>query len=154
MTAARSGHAQVTLATGALAAGGTDGVSVLASAELYNASSGKWNATSSMTQARENFPAVVLSNGKVLVSGGLGTSSVVLASAELYDPTTGAWSSAGVLSVAPYCHTATLLLSGEGLVTRGWTVSNLRTHTAGGATLDPGAQRLSDTRQPQQRHSS
>ncbi len=37
MTAARSGHAQVTLATGALAAGGTDGVSVLASAELYNA---------------------------------------------------------------------------------------------------------------------
>src|SRR5258708_6000779 len=137
MTAARSGHAQVTLATGALAAGGTDGVSVLASAELYNASSGKWNATSSMTQARENFPAVVLSNGKVLVSGGLGTSSIVLASAELYDPTTGAWSSAGVLSVARYGHTATLLQSGKVLVTGGCTVSNCSTDTAVSELYDP-----------------
>jgi hypothetical protein len=78
MTAARSGHAQVTLATGALAAGGTDGVNVLASAELYKAASGTWAATSSMTQARQNFPAVVLSNGKVLVSGGLGAGGVTL----------------------------------------------------------------------------
>ncbi len=75
MTVARSGHAQVTLATGALAARGTDGVNVFASAEIYNAATGKWAATASMTQARESFPAVVLNNGKVLVSGGLGAST-------------------------------------------------------------------------------
>ena len=137
MTAARYGHAQVTLATGALEAGGTDGANVFASVELYSAASGKWTATGSMTQARQNFPAVVLSNGKVLVSGGLGASSVVLASAELYDPATGAWSSAGVLSVARYGHTATLLQSGKVLVTGGCTVSNCSTDTAVSELYDP-----------------
>jgi hypothetical protein len=118
MTVARSGHAQVTLASGALAVGGTDGVNVFASAEIYNAATGKWAATASMTQARESFPAVVLNNGKVLVSGGLGASSIVLAGAELYDPTTGAWSPAGSLSVARFAHTATLLQSGKVLAHR------------------------------------
>src|ERR1700716_3640509 len=95
MTSARSSHSQVTLAAGALAAGGTDGTNVLASAETYNTSTGNWTATGSMTQARQNFPAVVLSSGKVLVSGGADGTGTPLAGAELYDPTTGAWSSAG-----------------------------------------------------------
>jgi N-acetylneuraminic acid mutarotase len=145
MTVARYGHAQVTLATGALAAGGSDGTNVLASAELYNAASGKWTATGSMTQARESFPAVVLSNGKVLVSGGLGASSIVLSAAELYDPATGAWSSAGVLSVARYGHTATLLQSGKVLVTGGCTVSNCSTYTPVNELYDPVANSWSTT---------
>jgi N-acetylneuraminic acid mutarotase len=145
MTTARNGHAQVTLATGALVAGGTDGTNVLASTELYNAAGGKWTATGSMTQARQNFAAVVLSNGKVLVSGGLGASSVVLASAELYDPTTGAWSSAGVPSVARYGHTATLLQSGKVLVTGGCTVSNCTTDTAASELYDPASNSWSTT---------
>jgi hypothetical protein len=145
MTVARYGHAQVTLSTGALAAGGTDGTNVLASAERYNAASGKWVATSSMTQARENFPAVVLSNGKVLVSGGLGASSIVLADAELYDPMTGAWSSAGLLSVARFGHTATLLQSGKVLVTGGCTASNCGTDTAVSELYDPVANTWSPT---------
>jgi hypothetical protein len=118
---------------------------VFASAELYNAASGKWTATGSMTQARENFPAVVLSNGKVLVSGGLGASSIVLASAELFDPTTGAWSSAGVLSLARYGHTATLLQSGKVLVTGGCTVSTCSTDTAVSELYDPVANSWSTT---------
>ena len=137
MTVARYGHAQVTLSTGALEAGGTDGTNVLASAERYNASTGKWAATSSMLQARENFPAVVLNNGKVLVSGGLGASSIVLADAELYDPTTGAWSSAGLLSVPRFGHTATLLPSGKVLVTGGCTASGCSTDTAVSELYDP-----------------
>ena len=149
MTAARSGHAQVTLGTGALAAGGTDGVNVLASAELYNAASGKWAATSSMTQARENFPAVVLSNGKVLVSGGLGASSIVLASAELYDPTTGAWSSAGVLSVARYGHTANPAPERQGVGDRRLYGEQLQHRHGGQRTLRSGVERLIDDRQPQ-----
>jgi hypothetical protein len=98
-----------------------------------------------MTQPRQNFPAVVLSNGKVLVSGGLSTSSVVLAAAELYDPTTGAWSSAGVLSVARYGHTATLLQSGKVLVTGGCTVSTCSTDTAVSELYDPVANSWSTT---------
>src|SRR5258708_38114300 len=82
MTAARSGHAQVTLATGALAAGGTDGVNVLASAQIYKEASGTWVATGSMTHARQNFHAVVLTNENVLDSGGQRASNVVLARAE------------------------------------------------------------------------
>jgi len=145
MTVARSGHAQVTLATGALAAGGTDGASVFASAEIYNAATGKWAATASMTQARESFPAVVLNNGKVLVSGGLGASSIVLAGAELYDPTTGAWSPAGSLSVARFAHTATLLQSGKVLVTGGCAASNCSTATAVSELYDPASNSWSTT---------
>src|SRR5580704_3021286 len=72
-----------------------------------------------MALARDSFPAVVLTNGKVLVSGGVGTGNVILSSAELYDPTTGAWSSAGSLSVARAAHTATLLPGGKVLVAGG-----------------------------------
>ncbi len=145
MTVARSGHAQVTLATGALAARGTDGVNGFASAEIYNAATGKWAATASMTQARESFPAVVLNNGKVLVSGGLGASSIVLAGAELYDPTTGAWSPAGSLSVARFAHTATLLQSGKVLVTGGCAASNCSTATAVSELYDPASNSWSTT---------
>jgi hypothetical protein len=92
-----------------LSIGGVDNNgNLLASSELYSSSSGKWALTGSMSQARQVFPAVVLSNKKVLVSGGLGASGTVLAAAELYHPTTGAWSSAGSLSVARFAHTATV----------------------------------------------
>lgn len=58
-------------------------------------------ATGSMADARLGFEAraVTLSNGKVLVAGGLDTGAGhVLASAELYDPATGTFSSAGAMS--------------------------------------------------------
>jgi centrosomal CEP192-like protein/Kelch motif protein/galactose oxidase-like protein len=145
MTSARSGHAQVTIGGGALAAGGTDGVNVLASAEIYTASTGKWAATGSMTQAREAFPAVVLSNGKVLVSGGADASGAPLAGAELYDPATGAWSSAGFLSVARYGHTATLLQSGKVLVTGGCAASTCSSDTAVSELYDPASNSWSTT---------
>jgi hypothetical protein len=137
MTVARTGHAQVTVGTGALAVGGTDGVSVFATAETYNATSGKWTATGSMTQARQDFPAVVLKTGKVLVSGGVDATGTPLAGAELYDPKTGAWSPAGFLSLARYIHTATLLQSGKVLVTGGCTASNCSTYTAVSELYDP-----------------
>jgi hypothetical protein len=137
MTAARYGHAQVTLATGALVAGGTDGVNVLASAEVYRSATDTWTLTDSMAEARELFSAVVLTSGKVLVSGGLGASSTVLGGAELYDPSTGLWSAAGSLSVARFGHTATLLQSGKVLVTGGCTVSTCGTDTAVSELYDP-----------------
>jgi hypothetical protein len=90
-----------------------------------------------MAEAREAFPAVVLTSGKVLVSGGLGVGSSVLADAELYDPTTGLWSSAGSLSVPRFGHTATLLTSGKVLVTGGCTSSTCSIYTAVSELYDP-----------------
>lgn len=54
------------------------------SAELYDPSTGKWQATGSMTFARRSGAgAALLQNGQVLVAGENGTS------AELYDPLIG-----------------------------------------------------------------
>lgn len=60
-------------------------VSVLQSAELYDAKSGNWTNTANMTTPRTTHTATLLHNGDVLVAGGfvIGTG---LNSAELYSP--------------------------------------------------------------------
>jgi N-acetylneuraminic acid mutarotase len=117
-------NVQVLLHNGnVLVAGGTDGTTYLATAQLYNPSTHMWTPTGSMATGRESFAAVVLPNGKVLVEGGLGPSGSILASAELYNPATGRWSSAGAMSVARYSHTATLLPNGTVLVAGGCSAS-------------------------------
>lgn len=100
MQTGREFNAQVKLGSGkVLSIGGVDNNNnVLASAEIYNASSGTWTLTGSMALQRETFPAV-LTTGKVLAAGGAGAGGTVLASAELYNPMTGVWSAAGPLSL-------------------------------------------------------
>jgi hypothetical protein len=66
-----------------LVSGGYNG-GYLSSAELYDPASGSWIATGSLNTAREFHTATLLSNSKVLVVGGSGTSGT-LASTELYD---------------------------------------------------------------------
>jgi len=142
---ARELNAQVALGTGALSIGGTDGLTILPSAELYNSKTGTWSLTGSMTAGRESFPAVVLQTGKVLVVGGLGTGSTVLAEAELYDPATGTWSSAGSLSVARFGHTATLLGNGKVLVAGGCGANDCSVDTAVSELYDPASNSWSAT---------
>jgi len=66
-----------------LVTGGTGSSGFLASAELYDPSTGIFSPTASMATRRDGHTATLLDNGKVLVIGGVGSSGY-LASAELY----------------------------------------------------------------------
>ena len=122
MAAARASHTATLLPNGkVLVAGGYNGSSYLASAELYDPASGSWSYTRSMAATRENHTAMLLPNGKVLVAGGYNGSSY-LTSAELFDPNSGAsgsWSATGSLATERYLHTATLLPNGKVLIAGG-----------------------------------
>src|SRR5256714_3368631 len=102
-----------------LVAGGIDpNLIPLASAELYNPTTGTWSTTGSLAVPRSNHTATLLSNGKILVAGGSDLHGN-RATAELYDPATEIWTTTGSLSKARYLHTATLLPNGKVLVAGG-----------------------------------
>jgi hypothetical protein len=63
--------------------------------------------------------ATLLSDGRVLVAGGLDASAQGLARSETYDPVSGRFSRAGSMAVGRSSHTATLLPDGRVLVTGG-----------------------------------
>ena len=71
-----------------LIAGGWNGDSVNASAEIFDPSGETFIPTARMTTAREYQAAVLMGNGQVLIAGGQKLGDQVLASAELYDPGT------------------------------------------------------------------
>lgn len=75
--------------------------------------------TGSLTTGRAAHAGAVLSDGRVLVSGGLDDSFAALGSAELFTPASGTWSSAGSLATPRYFHTATTLPNGSVLVAGG-----------------------------------
>ena len=66
-----------------LVAGGYDGVNALYSAELYDAATGLFSVTGSMTSPRWRNAESRLLNGDVLIVGGA-NSGAALASAETY----------------------------------------------------------------------
>ena len=61
--------------------------------------------------------ATLLSNGAVLVSGGIST--VIVANVEIYNPNKGIWSSTGNLTTPRLFHTATCIRNGKVLVANG-----------------------------------
>lgn len=96
----------------------------LDSAERFDPSTGLWSLTGSLTTRRTEHSAVMLPNGRVLVTGGLyysGVSTYWAQTAEAYDPATGVWSAAGLMVSPRASASATLLPSGLVLVVGGIT---------------------------------
>jgi hypothetical protein len=83
------------------------------------ANSGTWTQTGNLVTARSQHTATLLTNGQVLVAGGIGASGGILHSAELYNPATGKWTATGSMATGRYAHSATLLPNGEVLVAGG-----------------------------------
>ena len=116
-TATLLGNGKVLVAGGGQSAGDS---TPLASTELFNPVTGTFSAAASLTVPRKYHTATMLSNGKVLLTGGFNMSSGRLASAELYDPATGTFTATGSMATARYSHTATLLGNGKVLVAGGY----------------------------------
>lgn len=136
MNVARYGDTAILLSNGkVLVAGGIDGISssnqITNTAELYDPSSGAWSITGSMSVARVYHTATLLSNGKVLVAGGIdGSNGSLTNTAELYDLSSGAWLITGSMNVGRQIHTATLLENGNVLVAGGQSFSSYSVNTA------------------------
>jgi hypothetical protein len=127
MVQPRVSHTATLLNSGkVLLTGGIQGAppttTVLAEAELYDPTTGSFSQTlGSLVTARQWHTASLLTDGKVLVVGGMvNNSGTATATAELYDPTTQMFTAtSGSLATARGFQTATVLKDGTVLVTGG-----------------------------------
>ncbi|MGD1096899.1 MAG: kelch repeat-containing protein [Bryobacteraceae bacterium] len=85
---------------------------------LLGQPAGSFTPTGSMTTPREGHTATLLTNGKVLITGGeVGPNALI--TAELYDPDSGVFAPTGNMTAPRFWHTATLLPDGRVLIAGG-----------------------------------
>ena len=95
---------------------------LLLAATVYTVKANYFVNSGAMNSPRYDHTATVLTNGQVLVVGGV-VGGGYLSSAELYDVTSGVWTNTGSLQTAREQHTATLLLNGRVLVAGGYAIN-------------------------------
>jgi Bacterial Ig domain/Kelch motif len=137
MTTPRYNHTATLLQNGEVLVAGGSSSSVtgapLASAELYNPTTGAFSPAVNMTTAHANHTATILADGRVLIAGGSNRVSDakngVTAVAEIYDPSTNTFTATGLLQTPREFHTATRLNNGDVLVAGGDDSSNVLNST-------------------------
>lgn len=145
MHEARDNHTATLLLDGkVLVAGGRGNVAypwMLASAEIFDPSTGTWTATASMNHPRRGHSATLLPDGRVLVAGGFSSANdpnVTTATAEIYNPSNETWTPTGSLNIDRANHWATLMLDGRVLLVSGYRYSwNGGGYLRGTETYDP-----------------
>lgn len=131
MTVPREGHTATLLPSGqVLIVGGSNdasgsGTIPLATAEIYNPTSGTFTATASPNVARLDHTATLLVNGKVLIAGGVvpgyppPPNNLAYSSAEIYDPTAGTFTLTQSMTTPRFDQTATLFSDGQVFIAGG-----------------------------------
>ncbi len=129
LTGGRTGHTATLLPNGKVLVAGGFAVDIgyggysISSVDLYDPDTGTWTSAGQLSAPRHSHTATLLTNGKVLVTGGYNTNFGYgpgpIDSADLYDPDTGTSTPTGSLTTVRYGHSATLLDSGKVLVAGG-----------------------------------
>lgn len=120
MHAGRYAAVGLALADGrALVAGGGDGTTPTATAEIYDRAANSWTLTAPMQAPRRLAAAVRLADGRVLVAGGEGPNGVA-EGAEVYDPATDAWTLTGPVDALRESPVLVTLADGRVLMAGGY----------------------------------
>jgi hypothetical protein len=124
MVKARWEHTATLLRNGkVLFAGGTDETlaNYFDSVELFDPTgSGSFVAAGAMAVPRAYHTATLLTDGRVIITGGVGSSSSTgLQTSELFDASGVALGTGSLMTDARSCHTATLLTNGQVLISGG-----------------------------------
>ena len=94
-------------------------VATLVQSEIYDADADAWTEAAPMSEKRVNHTVTLLTDGRVLVTGGGREDGPFSKTAEAYDPGTDTWTTVAPMSVSRSFHTATLLEDGRVLVVGG-----------------------------------
>ena len=86
---------------------------------MYSHGLNRLVATGALSTARAGHEAVLLTDGRVLIVGGVGLEWSLLASAEIYDPRTQRFTTTGAMQEARASHAAIRLRDGRVLVVGG-----------------------------------